>query len=145
MNLNIFYAKSEKGHLVFSNKKALQDFLHSVEGKQLAVSIGKERGIRSDNQHRYYWAYLRIIANETGHTEDELHQLFKRLFLRPNIIKVLGREIKVPATTKELSKIEFGEYLDRICAEVNIPLPDPKDISNIIALHYPQENHKPTF
>lgn len=144
MNLNIFYGKAVKGELIFSNQKAIRDFLYSVEDKPLCISIGRERGTRSDNQNRYYWNYLRLIANDTGHTEDELHQLFKRIFLPPTFIKVLGREIKIPSTTKKLNKVEFGEYLDKICAETNIPLPDKKDMDNIIAINYPQENSKIT-
>lgn len=145
MNLNIFYGKAKNGELIFSNQKAIRDFLCSVEDKPLVISIGKERDVRSDNQHRYYWFYLRLIANDTGHTEDELHQLFKRIFLPPTFITVLGREIKIPSTTKKLNKTEFGEYLEKINAETGIPLPDPKDIQNLIAINYPRENSKTAF
>jgi hypothetical protein len=39
---------------------------------------------------------------------------------------VNGEEIKIPSSTTTLSKIDFGEYLDKIAAETGIPLPDPE-------------------
>ena len=142
---NIFYAKSEGNKLVFSNTKAISDFLYSVDKKSLVVKIDKEKSVRSFNQNSYYWLYLRLIANETGHTEMELHELFKRIFLPPVFMKVLGREIKTPRTTTSLSKHEFGEYLDKICAETNVPLPDKKVVDDLIEIDYPTNNLTPTF
>lgn len=137
---NIFYGKSVNGEIVWGNKKSIFEYLSSVEGKDLAIKIDREKAIRSDNQHRFYWFYLRIIAIETGHTEDELHQLFKRILLPPTFIKVLGREMKIPATTRNLNKAEFGEYMDKISAETNIPIPDPKKVSDMISVEYPDED-----
>lgn len=141
---NLFYGKSIGGKLVFDNQKALSDYLLNVDTKPLLVKIDRERSKRSLAQNNYYWNYLRIIANETGHTEDELHQLFKRVFLPPIFKVVLGQEIKIPRTTSELSKTEFGEYLDRICARTNVPLPDTKVVSDLQEVEYPDNNLKPT-
>lgn len=142
MNSHIFYAKAVKGGLQFDNRKAFVEYLASVEDKKLVIKVELEKWKRSPNQNAYYWFYLRLIANETGHTEDELHQLFKRIFLKPTFIKVLGREIKIPSTTTSLTKYEFSEFLDRICAETSIPLPDPKKVSEILgnSPQYPINN-----
>lgn len=123
---NIFFAKPQGGELIFSNKKALRDFLLSIDKKDVWVRIERMTGKRSDNQNRFYWAYLTIIANETGHTENDLHELFKRIFLPPQFKSILGREVKMPATTTSLNKADFGEYMERICAETGVPIPDPK-------------------
>lgn len=124
--MNIFFAKEEKGELKFSNQKVLHDFLELNKKKTFWVRIERETGKRSDTQNRFYWAYLRIIANHTGNSENDLHELFKRIFLPPQYKKILGREIKMPASTTNLNKIEFGEYMDRISAETGIAVPDPK-------------------
>lgn len=110
------------------NEKAWLDYLLSVDKKSLVMDVDKEYGVRSDNQNRYYWKCLEIIANHTGHTSNELHQLFKRIFLEPEYKTILGRELKLPATTTSLNKIDFGTYFDRIRAEVatmGIELPTP--------------------
>jgi hypothetical protein len=66
-----------------------------------------------------------VIEKETGNDAQDLHEYFKRVFLPPRFTKVLGKEIKLPASTTGLTKAEFGDYLDKICAETNVPIPDP--------------------
>jgi hypothetical protein len=106
--------------------------------QDLKENVGKvyriERVIpkRSLSQNKLYFAYLNIIEIETGNTADDLHQYFKRTLLPPKFIQVLGKEIKVPKSTTELSKIEFSDYMDKISAEVNIPVPDPRELENFI-------------
>ncbi len=141
---NLFYAKARDGTISFDNKMAVFNCLIDLEGKKLIVKIEKEKTTRTLNQNAYYWAYLRIIANETGHTEYELHSLFKRIFLPPVFKTVLGKSFKIPASTKEMSKAEFGEYLDKIAAETNVPLPDIKKMTDLMG-EYPTEKLTPAF
>ena len=126
---NIFYAKSNKGLLEFSNKREFYDYLLSVDDKKLVVTIERETGVRSFSQNNLLWAYMGIIADETGDNARDLHEYFKRKFLPPKFIKVLGKEVKIPASTTDLSKIDMGDYLDKISFLVEIPIPDPNKIS----------------
>ena len=82
---------------------------------------------RSGSQNRYYWAYLNIIEHETGNLADDINEYAKRRFLQPKFIKVKGEEIKIPRSTRALNKIQFGEYLDKICAWSGVALPNPQD------------------
>ena len=43
---------------------------------------------RSYEANRFYWAIIKIIADEIGHTKKELHEIYKRKFL----IKILARD-----------------------------------------------------
>jgi hypothetical protein len=38
----------------------------------------------------------------------------------------MGETINIPASTTELNKQDFSDYLDRICALTEIELPDPE-------------------
>ena len=86
---------------------------------------------------------------QTGNESTDLHELFKRKFLPFQTKTVLGQEIRLTSTTTELSKFDFSEYLEKICAFVQIPIPDPElcgylpndksYISNKIKLDYPEE------
>ena len=129
----IFYGKAKDLAFKPDNQKLWMEYMEKNDGKSLVIEIDKEYGVRSDNQNRYYWKCLDIISNSTGYSSTELHELFKRLFLPPKIKNILGREVKWPASTTELSKVEFGEYMDRIQSEVStlgIVLPKPiKDIA----------------
>ncbi len=124
-----------KGKIVeIGGKKKLEITTHglyeriidSTKVGNVVVSIEPEKSQRSISQNSYYWLYLTVIANETGHTQDDLHQYFKRTLLPPRFIKVFGKEVKIPASTTELSKGEMVDYIMRIQAEVEIPPPDPE-------------------
>lgn len=132
--MQIFYAKSKQGKIEWDNEQALSTYLSTVDNKPLVVRIDKETWKRTDLQNRYYWAYLKIVADQTGHTEDELHQLFKRLFLPPVFKVILGTEIKIPASTTDLDKVQFGEYMDKIASHTEVALPDPKLLSAYLSM-----------
>lgn len=106
-----------------SNQFRLTQTLKKHAGKTFRLTLPETK--RSDNQHRYYWLYLGIIERETGNDSNDLHEYFKRVFLPAKFIQVMGKEVKIPKSTKELTKNDFGEYLEKICAETGVPLPDP--------------------
>jgi len=92
---------------------------------------------RSSQQNRFLWFYLGLISDDTGHTAVELNEIYKRMFLPPRFIKYKGKEIKMAATTTTLTKSEFSDYLDRICMESGIKIPNPEQ-SNFISNNEPQ-------
>jgi hypothetical protein len=100
------------------------EWLTANDGK--TVVIAEEKRTRSRSQNAYYWVYLGIIAAETGDNADDLHEFFKRKLLPPRFVTVQGQEVKLPASTTDLNKADFGNYLDKICAMTNVPLPDPE-------------------
>ena len=99
-------------------------FKKENEGRRILISLFS--GSRTGQQNRFYWMYLGLIAKETGDTENDLHDYLKRKLLPPRFTKVLGQEIKLPASTTKLNKIEMGEYLEKICALTGVPIPDPE-------------------
>ena len=90
----------------------------------------------------------KTIAIDSGHSENEIHDYMKRVCLPPKFVKIMGKEIKMPASTTELNKAEFGEYIEKIRAEVSpmgifIPEPDNKMEFNI-PIAYPKNDKKIT-
>ena len=123
----------ENGHLDAGselNRSRLKEELLENEGKR--YKLEKIKTQRSLNQNSYYWLYLGIIERETGNDSNSLHEYFKIKFLPPKFIKLKGKEHKVPRSTTELNKVEFGEYLEKICAECNVPLPNPEEAGYVI-------------
>lgn len=118
--MTIFYGISKDLSFKPSNTKAWLDYLEKNDGKKLIIQIDLERSKRSLDQNSYLWGVVyKTIAIETGHTEYEIHQLMKRICLPPKFIKVMGKELKVPASTSDLNKSQFGEYIEKIRAEVS--------------------------
>ena len=75
----------------------------------------KETGVRSSQQNNYYWNIVRILAEELGYTENEMHSTIKNHF-----------EVE---STKTLSTKEFASFIERLvrwsAIELNIVIPDP--------------------
>jgi len=121
-----FWGEVKDGKFNFNNEIRFFQYLRTIEGEAW-LSVGKKRNTRSDSQNRYYWAYLGIISDENGDDPDYLHEVFKRRFIKPEFVTVLGKEYKLPGSTTKLSKQEFGEYITRIEAETGIPAPNPEE------------------
>jgi len=94
------------------------------EGAEVIIEPFKPT--RSRSQNSYYWLYLGIIAAETGDNADDLHEFFKRTLLPPVFKTIRGEEVRLPGSTTDLDKAQFGEYLDKIAAMTEVPLPDPE-------------------
>jgi len=102
-------------------------FINNQRG-EFELILKKKKKQRSKAFNRYYWVYLTIIKNETGNDENDLHDLFKRLFLNPKEIIVLGKTIKIPGSTTDLNNTEFDEYIRKIEIETGIKAPNPDDL-----------------
>jgi hypothetical protein len=119
----IFKAEIKNGILIHKNAVKFQSYLNSLNG-EVEVVVRKHNKKRSHNQNNLYWAYLNIIEQETGDSANDLHEYFKRTHLTPKFITACKHTIKIPRSTTELSAGEFGEYMEKICRETNIPIPD---------------------
>lgn len=128
--MTIFLATIKNKELDFgspTNIARWHDFCKKNEGKTLRVELPEK--VRTLPQNRYYWMYLGVIAKETGNEPEDLHTFFRQAFLPRRFIKIKGKrnthEVQDYKSTTKLNKLEFGEYLDKICAMTGVPLPDP--------------------
>ncbi len=126
---NAFLFTAKKGQMEFSS-----NYGYALFKQNLSENEGKKYRIqpvvmtRSLSQNNLYWLYLEEIEIETGNSANDLHEFFKREFLPPQFItvKLKGKSIerKIPRSTTDLSKLEFGTYMEKICALTNVPIPD---------------------
>ena len=127
-----FIARVKNGRLAFLDQSAFNSYLWQFKADEdLDVTVSKRRKDRSTNQNNWYWgAVLPTIAHATGHTSEELHEVYKRLFLKKKVITYHGRDIPIPGSTTEADTAEFTEYIERIRAhaamELGINIPDPQ-------------------
>lgn len=128
----IFISKIKNGKIEDQEKWWV--YCQKNDGRKIRVeTISGEK--RSLTQNGFYWHYLEIIATETGNDADDLHQYFKTKLLPRKIVKIKGKNgvydfDKLGSTTK-LTKVEFGEYIEKICAITQIPIPNPEDVGFI--------------
>ena len=120
-----FIFKSNKGVWDFGSEFNYKRFLQYLkENDNKHFRIEPLTRTRSLSQNNLYWMYLEIIERETGNNANDLHEYFRRVLLSPKTLKVMGKEIKIARSTTELKKHEFSDYMDKINALVNIPIPD---------------------
>lgn len=104
------------------NKSVSENFR---EGEVVAIELSRPKKIRTLSQNNYLWLYYQVICDETGEESVEnLHEYLKRVLLPPNLVKILGKEVRLPASTTELSKSEFSAYIVKIEALTGIVSPD---------------------
>ena len=126
-----FLVKITKGELDFCSPHNLarwKDFKKVNEGKYLRIE--KPKKVRSLKQNAAYWLYLEMIERETGNEAQDLHAFFSSKFLPNKMVKIHGKnnefDFERKTSTTELTKIEFGEYMDKISAYTQIAIPDTK-------------------
>ena len=148
--MTVFYAKATEKELIikldFSNKLALSKYLQSEQERgykgSYVVTVEREKSKRSNNANAYLWGVVyKLISEHTGHSENELHSIYSRMFLPPKFITYNGKEIKLPTGTSNLDKLEFMKFTDQVIAEASsmgivIPPPDTqKEEFDIESVH----------
>jgi len=74
---------------------------------------------RTNAQNRYYHLILTIMSRDTWYQKDELHDIFKNMFLNVNDQWII--------TTAQLTVEQFSEYVENIkkrCAVNGYVVPD---------------------
>lgn len=96
----------------------------------------REEKIRSLPQSKYYWGVcIKILSDELGYTDEEIHEVCKSMFLKDVIhLKTKGgglKEVVIVKSTRDLTTIEFEDYLSKIrvfaSLELGIFIPEPNE------------------
>jgi hypothetical protein len=106
--------------------------LKSFEGKKIKIEIKENRSTRSQMQNSYYWGVvLKYLVDETGHTAEELHEIFKTMFLDTKPVIFQGVAYNLAESTTTLNTLEMMQYLDKIrdfaSKEFNCYIPEPNE------------------
>ncbi len=100
--------------LDYNDKIKQQKWLQSLNGKRIEMIIRPFRAKRTIPQNAYYWGVvLKTISKETGYTSEELHEFFKRIFLKKEIV-IGGKVYETSISTRKLKKDQFSEYIEKI-------------------------------
>lgn len=119
--------------------KKLQELRKVREGKHgderpinYRVEVYEVRPVRSIKSNAYYHVILNIIAIDTGHTHEQLHEICKNKFNADVIHLPKGGMVMVGKTTTNLDSAEFTAYVNRVKQwaqdEFGIIIPDPSQL-----------------
>lgn len=111
----IFKGFIEKGKLRLEDEKAYRAYiLGFTDDTEVEVVVRKRKKRRGLDQNGLYWAYLRLIKDETGNDIDIMHELFKNKFIEPERLTMFGLEAEKRKTTTLMSPAEFADYIKKI-------------------------------
>jgi hypothetical protein len=119
---------TDQSELRFDSPIVLRVHLERLRGRRVSVKIDPARKRRTLPENAYYWGVvLTMIAEETGHTPEEVHHSEPIEALRRTLDDKLGW---ITGSTTDFSTVEFEDYLTRIrawaatCLGLFIPLPN---------------------
>lgn len=102
---------------------------------EVLITVERARATRSDLQNRWYFGQiLRLLAEHTGYTIDELHEYCKQRFNPKRVTfcddnGVVTDEQTIGLSTTKLNRVTFGEYCEAIrswaAADLGVVIPDP--------------------
>lgn len=118
------------------NKKAVRKAFCELKDGAYMVKIETAKK-RSTPQNAYYWSCVLPLAvngfRDLGYDEiettEDVHEVFKSLFLKRHMENKDGLVIEYTGSTRKLTTMEFMEYLEKIgkfCAEnLYTVIPEP--------------------
>jgi len=123
------------------NQEEWRRHVATLEGNEVEVVCKKYRAYksRSNEQNSYYWSVIvRILSDDLGYTDEEVHEILKFKFLTDVREYVFEREgqketklFNVPLTTTNLTTQRFEDYLSNIrtwaSRELSIYIPQPNE------------------
>lgn len=113
---------------MLDDRNGFNAYLASLNG-EVELVLQKYRKNRTIPQNNFYRAYLHVIAKDTGHSEEELHEFFKTMCLETRIVMMFGKAVEVKGSTTDLSKAGMWKYMQKIEALTGIPIPDPNKVT----------------
>lgn len=101
----------------------------SKQGWKITVAPNARK--RSLDQNALYHKWCGIIAAETGHSHDEIHEWCKGQFLEPRIVEFRGEVMEIRTTTN-LTTAQMSDFMNRVYAwatsELGLLLPIPEEL-----------------
>ncbi|NTU69991.1 hypothetical protein HGB13_04205, partial [bacterium] len=111
----IFYGKVEKGELRLIGRDRFKEYLYTLNGQEVEVTVAKKGRKRSEGQNKYLWGVVyKLLSDYFGYTPDEMHELMKQKFAPKKEVKMGNEIMLIPCSTTELLTTNFNDYLDQI-------------------------------
>lgn len=127
---HVFTGRIRDGKLHVRGWKPLQ-----IRDGEVLITVERAHATRSLAQNAWYWGQiLRLLAEDTGYTPDELHEYCKQRFNAKRVTfcdddGVVKDDQTIGLSTRKLNRIAFGEYCEQIrqwaAADLHVAIPDP--------------------
>ncbi len=98
------------------------------------ITVERKHATRSTNQNAWYWSQVvGLVAEHTGYTPDEIHEIYKAKFIPKELAIADGNgevvmEVVIGGSSAKLDTAQFSDYCERIrewAATLGVVIPDP--------------------
>lgn len=115
--LPVFTGTVSGGRLTLDEEERFKNYVRSLDGRVVDLTLGKHREKRSLNQNAFYWTcFVSVVARHYNCEPEELHDYWKRKY-NPKLVVIDGKEVIVGRSTTELDRAEFTKMLEQIRAD----------------------------
>ena len=91
------------------------DFIAGLDlDKPWELTVKRHVKKRSLEQNNLYHQWVGVIAGETGHSHDEVHEWLKAEYLAPRMVEINGKTQQWRPTTTKLTTKEMSEFMDQV-------------------------------
>jgi hypothetical protein len=124
------------GKLSLDKSQQFKQYLHTLNGKRIELTVEKLKHTRSIQQNRYYWSVVvKLITQHTGHDSEQIHEALKIMF-SPKWYMPIGdllMEHAFPTSTTRLDTLEFVGYIGKCRMWANeflgLQIPEPGEVT----------------
>lgn len=126
----VHHGSLKDGKLELDNPRWFRGMLQQFSDSPLVITLERKKKDRSREQLGYLWGVIYpLISQHTGHTPEDLHDIFKSKYLRSKKVW-RGGDVVVVGTTTDLSTNEMAEFITNVIIEagelsIEIPPADP--------------------
>lgn len=132
-------AETRKGRLKIRNWNRVSSEIARSRDGEWTITFRRARATRSRSQNAWYWGcVVGFVAEHTGYTAEEIHEIYKAKFLPKTLAfadgngEVLG-EFVIGGSTTRLNTVEFSEFCERIrewaADSLGVVIPDPQEVA----------------
>lgn len=124
----IFKASIKNAKVVFNDIQRFNDFLFTLNDKNIEIIVRLPRKDRSNPQNKFMWGVVyKLISEATGYTTDEVHDAMRMMFLKDE-----DRDIPTLKSTTSLTIVQMNEYWEKIqqfaAEKLNLQIPNPNEV-----------------
>ena len=117
-----------------SNDIVRGDLVNLINGldleKKWIIEIKRQTKKRSTGQNSWLWACHKVVAEDTGNSVDDIHEIVKKELLPKKYVEFDGEEIEINGSTTGLTRDQWSEFMVEYAAwasRYGIMLPHPED------------------
>ena len=131
--MKVFVDRNGQERALRMTQAMIASHFNVSKGDKAVLEITEDCLTRSQRQNKLYWMWMTLIADEIGHTIEEMSEILQQAILGETsfVSKLDGESITIQKRAKQLTTAEFANFLEQIeywAGEYGMRLPKPEDL-----------------